>query len=86
MSRDTSLETNTEKKGYFMPEQLKPKVRKLKSIPEFKNEESERQFWESPKNNSTEYFDISKIVVANFANLKPLTICIQQHFKSQNTL
>ena len=56
-----------------MPKQLKLEVKKLKTIPKFKNEESERQFWESPENDATDYFEVSKMVVANFSNLKPST-------------
>jgi predicted DNA binding CopG/RHH family protein len=59
-----------------MPKQLKPEVKKLKTIPKFKSEESERQFWESPENDATEYFDVSKMVVVNFSNLKPSTTSI----------
>jgi predicted DNA binding CopG/RHH family protein len=59
-----------------MPKQLKLEVKKLKKIPKFKNEESERKFWESPVNDVTEYFEVSKMVVANFSNLKPSTTSI----------
>lgn len=59
-----------------MPKQLKLEVKKLKTIPKFKNEESERQFWESPENEATDYFEVSKMVVANFSNLKPSTTSI----------
>jgi len=59
-----------------MPKQLKPELKKLKKIPKFKNEESERRFWENPENDTTEYFDVSKMKMANFANLKPSTTSI----------
>ena len=51
----------------------KTKDKDLKLIPKFKNEASERQFWESPENDATEYFEVSKMVVINFSNLKPTT-------------
>ena len=44
-----------------MPKQHKPETKKLKTIPAFKTEE----------NDATEYFDVSKMVVANFSHLKP---------------
>ena len=59
-----------------MPKQLNLEVKKLKKIPKFKNEESERLFWESPENDATDYFEVSKMVVANFSNLKPSTTSI----------
>jgi len=31
--------------------------KQLKRIPKFANEDEERSFWESPKNDSTEYVD-----------------------------
>ena len=34
--------------------------KRLKPIPKFANEAAERAFWESPKNDSTEYVDWSK--------------------------
>ena len=54
-----------------MPKQHKPETKKLKTIPSFKTEENERQFWEDPENDATEYFDVSKMVIANFSHLKP---------------
>ncbi|WP_245898453.1 CopG family antitoxin [Polynucleobacter rarus] len=54
----------------------KTKDRNLKPIPKFNNEESERQFWESPENDATEYFEVAKMVVVNFSNLKPSTTSI----------
>jgi len=59
-----------------MPKQIKTEMKKLKTIPKFKSEESERQFWESPENDTTEYFDVSKMKRANFSNLKPSTTSI----------
>ncbi len=47
--------------------------KKLKPIPRFKNEAEERAFWESPRNDSTQYFDSTKMVRATFPNLKPTT-------------
>jgi predicted DNA binding CopG/RHH family protein len=45
----------------------------LKPVPEFKDEAQERVFWESPKNDSTEYVDWSKAKLASFPRLKPST-------------
>ena len=59
-----------------MPKQLNLEVKKLKKILKFKNDESERQFWESPENDATDYFQVSKMVVANFSNLTPSTTTI----------
>lgn len=44
----------------------------LKSIPKFKNEDEEREFWAN--HDTTEYFDWSKAIVnPKFPNLKPST-------------
>lgn len=48
--------------------------KKLKSIPKFKNEDQEREFWS--KANTEEYFDISKGKRVVFSNLKPTTEAI----------
>ncbi len=45
--------------------------KKLKGIPEFKNEDEEREFWGT--HDSTDYFDWDNAVVAVFPNLKPST-------------
>ena len=55
-----------------MPKQHKPETKKLKTIPSFKTEENERQFWEDPETDATEYFDVSKMLVAHFSHLKPV--------------
>ena len=47
--------------------------KRLKPIPKFANEAAERAFWESPKNDSTEYVDWSKAKLAVFPKLKPST-------------
>lgn len=47
--------------------------KQLKPIPEFASEAEERAFWESPKNDSTEYVDWSKAKLAVFPKLKPFT-------------
>ena len=47
--------------------------RRLKPIPKFANEAAERAFWESSKNDSTEYVDWSKAKLAVFPKLKPST-------------
>lgn len=46
-------------------------MKKLKSIPKFKNEDNERDFWS--KADVTDYFDISKAERVIFPNLKPST-------------
>ena len=45
----------------------------LKSIPKFASEAEERAFWESPKNDSTEFVDWSKARLATFPKLRPST-------------
>jgi predicted DNA binding CopG/RHH family protein len=45
----------------------------FKPIPEFANEAEERLFWESPKNDSTEYVDWSKGKLVSFPKLRPST-------------
>jgi predicted DNA binding CopG/RHH family protein len=44
-----------------------------KQIPKFANEAEERAFWESPKNDSTEYVDWTKAKLVNFSKLRPST-------------
>jgi predicted DNA binding CopG/RHH family protein len=44
---------------------------KLKKIPEFKNEEEEREFWAS--HDSSEYMDWNKSKRGVFSNLQPST-------------
>ena len=47
-------------------------MKKLKSIPKFKNEDQEDKFWAT--HNSTDYFDFSKAIInPSFPNLKPST-------------
>jgi len=46
-------------------------MKKLKKIPNFKNEDEEREFWAS--HDSTEYVDWSKAERVIFPNLKPST-------------
>lgn len=46
-------------------------MNKLKPIPQFKNEDAEREFWAT--HDTTEYFDISKPIKLIFPNLKPST-------------
>jgi len=46
-------------------------MKKLKPIPKFKNEDEERNFWDS--HDLTDYFDMSKAEEAVFPNLKPST-------------
>ncbi|MGD0800135.1 MAG: BrnA antitoxin family protein [Terracidiphilus sp.] len=45
----------------------------LKPNPKFKSEAEERAFWESPKNDSTEYVDWSKAKLVTFPKLRPST-------------
>jgi predicted DNA binding CopG/RHH family protein len=45
----------------------------LKPIPKFASEAEERAFWESPKNDSTEFVDWSKARLATFPRLRPST-------------
>jgi len=46
-------------------------MKKLKQIPKFKNEDQERDFWDS--HDFTDYFDMSKAREVIFPNLKPST-------------
>jgi len=46
----------------------------MKAIPDFKNEQEEREFWET--HDSTDYVDMSKAQLAVFPNLKPTTKAI----------
>jgi predicted DNA binding CopG/RHH family protein len=48
--------------------------RKLKSIPRFRSEEEERQFWET--HDSSDYVDWSKAERVRLPNLKPSTSSI----------
>lgn len=45
--------------------------KKFKSIPKFKNEDEEREFWAT--HDVTDYFDMSKAEPVIFPNLKPTT-------------
>jgi predicted DNA binding CopG/RHH family protein len=47
--------------------------KQLKPIPKFANEAAERAFWESPKNDSTDYVDWTKAKLATFPKLRPST-------------
>jgi predicted DNA binding CopG/RHH family protein len=46
-------------------------MKKLKKIPQFKNEEQERDFW--ARHDSIEYIDWSQAQQISFSNLKPST-------------
>jgi predicted DNA binding CopG/RHH family protein len=46
-------------------------VKKLKSIPRFRSEDEEREFWAT--HDTTEYFDWSRAVRVVFPNLQPST-------------
>ena len=47
--------------------------KQLKHIPKFTSEADERAFWESPKNDSTEYVDWSKAKLVTFPKLRTST-------------
>jgi len=47
--------------------------KQLKPIPKFSNEAEDRAFWESRKNDSTEYVDWSKAKLVTFPKLRPST-------------
>ena len=51
-------------------------ISKAKPLPKFRSEAKEREFWESKGNDTTEYFDSSKMVLTTFKNLKPSTTSI----------
>lgn len=55
-------------------------MKKLKKIPNFKNEDEEREFW--AKADSSEYFDWSKAEEVIFSNLKPSTESISLRLPS----
>ena len=62
-----------------MPKQTKLQTNAkatTKAIPKFKSEAAERKFWEDGANDTTEYFDSTKLQVAKFTNLKPSTTSI----------
>ena len=46
-------------------------MKRLKSIPKFKTEDEEREFW--AKHDSTDYIDWSKAEQVVFPNLRPST-------------
>ncbi len=47
------------------------KNKNIKSIPKFKNEDKEREFW--AKADSTEYFDVDNPIKLDLSKLKPTT-------------
>ena len=53
---------------------------KLKPIPQFKNEDEEREFWAT--HDSTEYVDWSKSVELDLSSLKPSTESISLRLPS----
>ena len=55
-------------------------MKNIKSIPKFKDENQEREFWN--KHDSTEYIDWSKADKAIFPNLKPTTESISLRLPS----
>jgi len=48
-----------------------PKNKMFKKIPEFKNENEERDFWAA--HDTTDYFDINKEIELDLSKLKPTT-------------
>jgi predicted DNA binding CopG/RHH family protein len=62
--------------------------KQLKPIPEFANEAAERAFWESPKNDSTEYVDWSEATLVSFPKLRPSreTISLRMPEDLHNTI
>ncbi len=46
-------------------------MKKLKTLPTFKNEEQESTFWDT--HDVSDYFDMSSVKVAKFTNLKKTT-------------
>jgi len=46
-------------------------MKTIKTIPTFKNDEEEREFWET--HDTTEYIDTSKVKKVRFPNLKKTT-------------
>jgi len=59
--------------------------KRLKPTPKFANEAEERAFWESPKNDSTEYVDWSKARLAVLPKLKPSETALQFSHESKRT-
>jgi predicted DNA binding CopG/RHH family protein len=47
--------------------------KQFKPVPKFSSESEERAFWESPKNDSTEYVDWSNAKLVTFPKLRPST-------------
>jgi predicted DNA binding CopG/RHH family protein len=47
------------------------KNKKIRPIPKFKNENEERNFWDT--HDATEYFDLNKQVKLDLSSLKPST-------------
>lgn len=47
------------------------KNKRIKHIPQFKNEDEEREFWAT--HDTTDYFDFSKPVELDLSKLKPTT-------------
>ncbi|OGE80715.1 MAG: hypothetical protein A3E98_04600 [Candidatus Doudnabacteria bacterium RIFCSPHIGHO2_12_FULL_48_11] len=55
--------------------------RHIKKLPKFKNEDEEREFWDT--HDSTEYFDLSKAMIGPlFPNLKPTSQSISLRIPS----
>src|SRR5262249_12832642 len=51
-----------------------PKSRQKKPIPSFRNEQEEREFWET--HDTSDYVDWSQAQIVRFPNLKPTTTTI----------
>lgn len=55
-------------------------MKKILKLPEFKNEDAERDFW--AKINLSDYFEPEDFVSVSFPNLKPTTRPFQSAFRS----
>jgi len=53
---------------------------KVKSIPKFKNEDEEHEFWAT--HDATDYFDVSKPIELDLSKLKPSTESISLRLPS----
>ncbi len=59
---------------------MKNKIKKKKSVPIFKSENAERDFWSTA--DATDYFDKSDFVPVAFPNLKPSSSSISLRIPS----
>ncbi|MFM7669829.1 MAG: BrnA antitoxin family protein [Betaproteobacteria bacterium] len=59
-----------------VPQSRAKSVSKAKSLPKFRSEKKEREFWEAKGNDAMAYFDPSTMVGVQFKNLRPSTTSI----------